>query len=126
MSRSLTAEALGASFVGKALKHYGTKGMKWGVRKKEPKAPPSTDKVTADAAKAKAKQSGTAALSNKELRDASERARLEQDYDRLVNGKTANKGSKIAKEILSNIAKKQATNLGNELVSNQIKKARNK
>lgn len=83
------------------LEHYGTKGMKWGVRK----APtPVVTKVTPgrkvkatggkrqtahpDAVKAAtsrqvAKKSTTDALSNNELRDLVNRLSLEQQYSRL-------------------------------------------
>lgn len=93
------------------LKHYGTKGMKWGVRKaasdavskskarsSEKKAnrasPNSSDHERASTANRKAADGGVKKLSNKELQDAVARMNLEQQYRTL----SSNTPSAKAKE----------------------------
>jgi hypothetical protein len=66
------------------LQHYGTKGMKWGVRKgKVPKQGPSDDAKRAHKSFVKATVSGPQALSNKELNALNQRLNLEQNYQKL-------------------------------------------
>jgi hypothetical protein len=59
------------------LKHYGVKGMKWGVRRDRAK--------TARKSKSKAPS-----LSDKELKAAVARMNLEQQYDRLSGNNSTN------------------------------------
>lgn len=91
------------------LSHYGTKGMKWGVRKRfsvstEPSdvsvatkqpgnklivkggknQPPSEDAINAAVSKQRAQKSGTQALTNAELQALVNRLNLEQQYSRLA------------------------------------------
>ncbi len=66
------------------LEHYGTKGMKWGVRKSRvPKQGPSGDARDAHRSFIKATVSGPQALSNKELQALNQRLNLEQNYQKL-------------------------------------------
>lgn len=66
------------------LEHYGTKGMKWGVRKSRvPKQGPSDDAKQAHKGLVKATVSGPQALTNRELKMVNERLNLEQNYQRL-------------------------------------------
>jgi 2'-5' RNA ligase len=113
--------ALGRQF----LAHYGIKGMKWGIRRDrtardvqttekigrrtkvkaeggehQPAAP---DAVKVAATTQKLKRSGTAALSNDELREVIQRAQLEQQAVAL----TTSKGKKFVKEITGQQAKQQ-------------------
>jgi hypothetical protein len=113
----------GAEFI----EHYGTKGMKWGVHKERTTpvavAPTATSHVPAgkfrktkvqtsggenhpaheDAVKvaraqAKLKKSGTAALSNQELRDLQERLNLERNVIQLASAHSRiGKGRKFVK-----------------------------
>jgi hypothetical protein len=109
----------------KAMFHYGTKGMRWGVRKKSDsgpvdvsvktkpgrqvkatggaKHPPSEDAVSAATLHQKAKKSTTDSLSSKELQALVNRMNLErqfQDLDR--SGVRASAGKKFVQEFLSN------------------------
>jgi hypothetical protein len=101
------------------LKHFGIKGMRWGVRKES-----STSSVTVrdrrkklrtsggkgvpahpDALRAKrlgqiAKKSGTKALSNEELQTYAQRLQLEQNVKRLTDSEK-NPGKKFVTGILS-------------------------
>lgn len=81
------------SFEDFALKHFGVKGMQWGVRKGV-KAPASPDSAKANLLKTQAKKQGTHTLSNKELQDLVTRLNLEQQYSRL-NPKTKSDGQKF-------------------------------
>lgn len=82
------------------VEHYGTKGMKWGVRKRRvPKQGPSDDAKTAHRALVKAKTSGPEALTNKELNLLNNRLNLEQNYERLSYSPSK------AKQVLDSIFK---------------------
>jgi hypothetical protein len=97
------------------LEHHGVKGMKWGVRRSNPSGsssssshPSSEDAKRAKASAAIAKTHGTHALSNQDLQHLVSRTDLEQRYSKLST-KNTNAGAKIAKEILLNVGKQQAT-----------------
>lgn len=103
-----STEMIGAMF----LEHYGVKGMRWGVRKREepnavaPQAtsrvphgdkrqtkidvkggenhPAAPDAIKIAQVKAKYQKSGPAALNNQELRELQERMNLEANVSRLV------------------------------------------
>lgn len=121
---------LGAEFI----EHFGIKGMRWGVRsqgavttqahidsgivRRQTKIqakggeahPPTHDAITAAVSKQKLKKSGTAALSNKELKDLQTRLQLEIQVKQL----TSSKGQKMVT--------KQLEEEGKQLVSRQIRK----
>ena len=68
------------------LAHYGVKGMKWGVRRSESQlADASDDAKRASSHRSKAKASGSAALSNKEMQELVTRLNLQQQYTRLTS-----------------------------------------
>lgn len=83
--------------VGNSLRHFGVKGMKWGVRRSD--VPASEDHTQTKAVLSKAKAGGTKALSNNELQTAIARLNLEQQFSRL-NPSTLKKGQQIVTEIL--------------------------
>lgn len=67
------------------LAHYGVKGMKWGRKK----GTPSADAAKSTAVRTTAKKAGVKSVSNKDLQEAINRMRLEQDFKRLsVNEKS--------------------------------------
>lgn len=89
------------------LEHYGTKGMKWGVRKnrsggrnvdlKRVSSPP----VSEDFLTARQLQSRhPATLSNKELKTLNERLNLEQNWAKM-NPTTLERGRKAVKSIIN-------------------------
>lgn len=127
--------ALGAEFI----EHYGVKGMRWGFRRGQPTAvapqatsnvphgtkrktkieakggenhPASEDALKVAQAKAKLAKSGTAALTNQELREVADRMRLEEQVTQMTRGS----GSKFVRKILSN----QGNQAANQAVRNQI------
>jgi len=105
------------------LEHYGTKGMRWGVRKKSSGSTEATpvkvrakpgqsiqtkggknqpaheDAIKVAAAQQKVRKSGTQALSNQEMKLIVERMNLEQQYGKL-NPKQASRGEKFLQDIL--------------------------
>lgn len=89
------------------LRHYGVKGMKWGVHRSPAQLghdPDSADVVSAKAAKAKiARNRGkTDSLSNKDLQDLLTRMDLEQRYNKIKNDqKPINRGNKKVQDILN-------------------------
>lgn len=77
-----------AGAVEDVLAHFGIKGMRWGVRKKKPH-PVSVDAKRKATVKEKVKTSKVSSVSNRQLQDAINRMRLEQDFKRLaVNEKS--------------------------------------
>lgn len=106
------------------LRHYGIRGMRWGVRKdrspQEPtlketppgrrikaeggkNMPASDDAIAAVKAHQIARKSTTDALSNKELRALVDRMNLEQQYNNLnASGPRASAGRRIAADFLQN------------------------
>ena len=89
----------------------------------------SDDAVKAAIAKTKASKSSTDSLSNVELKALVDRMNLEQQYSKLTDkekqsghnstfaGKAVKKGAKFAAEVIVNVAKTQATAVGNQKVA---------
>lgn len=77
------------SVVDGILKHYGVKGMRWGVRRSQAQLDSasgrtvSADAKIADAAQAKVNAGGTRALSNHELQGLINRMNLERQYSSM-------------------------------------------
>jgi hypothetical protein len=114
-----TTDEQGQSFATKTLEHYGVKGMRWGVRKdrsaqevtvytrpgKKAVASggknhkPTAEAMQTVATKQKSKRSTTDSLSNKELKEAVERMRLEQQYNKLT-GENLSLGQKFVKFLI--------------------------
>ena len=74
-----------------SLTHFGVKGMRWGVRKKqEPvstgvaKTPMSSDAALTSKIRTKARTSGMSSLSNEELFALNQRLQLERQYSALT------------------------------------------
>lgn len=118
------------------LEHYGTKGMKWGVRRSSNGAarraaktapqdvtvkmrngqihktaggsnqPAAADAIKAKKAVQKLKKSGTDALTTQELKELSERLNLEQQVSRLAKDQTTSAGVRIVSNLLEDGAKK--------------------
>lgn len=99
-----------------ALKHYGVKGMKWGVRKDRSgsgrKPAPSEDKATANSYAARVGRRGnTDNLSNRELQALVTRMNLESQYSKLDKSRIE-KGRKFTKTTIETAnTGKQAWNL---------------
>jgi hypothetical protein len=105
------------------LVHYGIRGMKWGVRKRDQGPvdvsvkvrpgkrvqakggsgqPAHPDAIKTAAARQKAKKSSTDALSNEELKQLVDRMNLESNYKRLVEGQSKSlldEGANMALEL---------------------------
>lgn len=72
------------------LKHYGVRGMKWGVRKKRT--------YHDDYQKAHSKKS-VREMSDKELRERNNRLQMEQQYAQMTKRK--NRGAKVVKAVIA-------------------------
>lgn len=102
-TRTDMAEVSMSDVVNDVLKHYGKKGMRWGVRNAPTTTGPvSSDAKTASKAKAKAQTKGVKALSNQELRDLNQRLQLEQTYSNL-NPTTVTKGQRFVGQHLKSV-----------------------
>jgi 2'-5' RNA ligase len=126
------------------LSHYGVKGMRWGVRRNREATSATAEGIvnaglsgktkvkakggqaqeaTPDAIKAavqkqKLKKSGAAALSNQELRELSERMRLEVEVKRL-DQETASAGRKFVKKAVG----QNVTRVGQQEVAGAVDRA---
>ena len=89
------------------LEHYGTKGMKWGVRKK-----PGSGKGKSAGATAKT-------LTNKELQKRVNRLNLEKQYVTLSEG-SVSKGKGMVKGMLKTAGKQKMQSVINESVSDVV------
>lgn len=102
------------------LAHYGVKGMRWGVRKKDrgssDDGPKSEDARRARDHRSTVKKGGTDALSNKELQELVTRLNLEQQYSRL-NAETTTAGKRFV-----NGSKKFGQSLAKDLAKDYAKK----
>lgn len=77
------------------LEHFGTKGMQWGVRKSR-----SQVKVSSDFKKTKPlRNRKPSTLTNKQLKEVTNRINLEKNYSRLHPGPSA-KGKAVVTTIL--------------------------
>lgn len=87
------------------LEHAGTKGMKWGRRKK---------KVEAAAEEAKVKS-----MSDDELKARINRIKLEKEYKKLTSPEIS-EGRKLVAEILKDVGKQQAKSYLNREIEKAI------
>lgn len=142
----MSPKEVNMSVVDDVLKHYGVRGMRWGVNRSSggsggpgPKSVQLTQKGTkltskggsnhvpahealqAAAYAQKAKKSGTHSLTNEQLRLVVNRMNLEQQYSKLsANSGQRNAGAKFASDILGNVAKQQLTKLASEMAAQQL------
>jgi hypothetical protein len=111
--------------LGEPVKHYGVKGMHWGVRKSEGSTPapePHPDFVRGRELKTTGKKTGTKALSNDELRTAIERMNLERQFNTLApTPKSA--ATKFIVDLLGNVGKQQTTRAANDFAAKKVAKA---
>jgi uncharacterized Fe-S cluster protein YjdI len=123
---------LAQSEVADILEHFGVKGMHWGVStkgnssvSKPPKHPINPDAANARRVQEIVKKHGTSAVSSADLKALNARLNLEQNYAKMVPKKQGviKKGAGAVGSILANIAKTQATSLGNAYAADMIKEA---
>ena len=86
------------------LKHYGVKGMKWGVRRASRRRPPSADHVRAKELKKKK----LSQLSNAELKELNNRMNLESQYKNLKR-QNVSAGRKFIQDVVRETAKNTAS-----------------
>ena len=124
-------------FVDDILAHVGVKGMKWGVRKRPSavtisqkgkkikisgghRRPAHSDAIRARTSEQILKKSGSKALSDQELQQFTKRLQLEQNVHRLTQN--PNSAKKFVAGVLSQTGKSVANEVGNQVVSHQVKK----
>lgn len=99
------------------LKHFGVKGMHWGVRR--PRGSGSTHPVSEDAARAHATQEtirkhGVSAVNSADLQHLVSRRNLERQHSQLSGSNST--GRKAAEQWLVQFGKQQASALANEAI----------
>jgi hypothetical protein len=82
------------------LTHFGIPGMKWGVRRKRPSGPSSSDHTTARSLQGKKLNE----LSNEELKKLTTRLQLEKQYKDLTKVEIGG-GRKFVTDVLQTSAK---------------------
>jgi hypothetical protein len=136
----------GAQAVANVLEHFGTKGMKWGIRKERSSAVSVTQKPSSRVPGRRLKtkggfgrsaseeaivsrttgqvirKSGVHALSNKELQDYTKRLNLEQQAKRLQY-ESSSPPVKFVKKLLGQTGKTAAQDAANQASSVAVKKA---
>jgi len=99
------------------IEHYGTKGMKWGIRKKPSKGRKG----------AKAKSRKVSDMSDTELRAKVNRLNMEKQYKTLKKNKRdqslIRKGAKVTGQILGKSAKKSLTAFSTKQMTEALEKA---
>jgi 2'-5' RNA ligase len=115
-----------ADKIGDVIAHYGVKGMKWGIRRKNV-GTASEKVVSEDAAKAagaasKAKKQGKQALSNEEMQALVTRMNLERQLSSLTPPSRAQAGAKFVGKILVNTGNNQMQRVINDQATKAVKK----
>lgn len=100
----------------KDVKHFGVKGMRWGVRRTPAQLARaskerSTDAVSKNKSQSKLKKSGIDSLSNKEIQDLTNRINLENNLKSATARSKQNAGKKFAGDVLKVQGKQQANKL---------------
>lgn len=102
------------------IEHYGTRGMKWGIRKKS---------SSGKGGKAK-KGKKVSDMSDEELKKKVGRLNMEKQYSSLTKNKRdqtiVRKGAKVAGEILGKSAKKSLTSFSTKQMTAALEKAASK
>lgn len=92
------------------IKHYGVKGMKWGVRRDRRSSSSSSS------------SSNIKSMSDQDLQRAVQRMNLERQYQSLAGTSSTNSGAKFLQDIALNVVKTQLLNTANQIIAREIKK----
>ena len=99
------------------IEHYGTRGMKWGIRKKSSPGKGKKGKKVSD-------------MSDEELKKKVGRLSMEKQYKTLTKNKRdqsiVRKGAKVTGEILGKSAKKSLTSFSTSQMTAALNKAASK
>ena len=108
------------------LAHYGIKGMKWGIRKRQTSGGTehhSSDHKSANAIEKKAKEHGAEALSNKELSAIQKRANLKRNTRTFDKTHERLSKDKSTTNTINKVSRKKGTRaLSNEELETAIKR----
>lgn len=109
------------------LKHFGVKGMHWGVHRSRSASstPSSDDHSRAATIRSQRKTAGTHTLSNKDLQDLITRLNLEQQVKRLAPTPKESVANFLS-GLLRDTGKQQATNFANDALKKQLNNAMKK
>jgi len=108
------------------LKHYGIKGMQWGVRRKRSSKTGRVESEDSRSAKSLRKKK-LSEMSNDELRKLNTRLQLERQYKDLTK-KDTSKAQKFVSDVLresgKNLASKYVKDAGETVINNLINVAK--
>ena len=97
------------------LKHFGVKGMKWGIRRTPAQLGHPTKKSSTSQRREEMKK-----MSDTELRNRINRIQMEKQYMQLT-APDINPGKKFVKDVLVNAAKQTATSYVSKFMQSGIK-----
>lgn len=120
-----TEMSRGADSIKNTLKHYGKKGMKWGVRKSRST---SSSPLSEDAARARALLSKPAtSASNSDIQAALNRMKLEADFNKvqvsLIPPSRGARAAAFAKKLVGEIGTEQVTRVSRTAASVAVEAA---
>lgn len=95
------------------LKHFGIKGMKWGIRRYQNK----DGSLTPAGRMRYGSSAETSALSDQELRDRISRLELEKRYRDLTTSPTEQRRTNKGREFVSSVLESSARNIGGQLAT---------
>lgn len=104
------------------LKHYGVRGMKWGVRRRR-NASGDLVEVSTRRTRAAEKKEMIKNLSDDELRKRINRIQMEKQYSQMIAERpsTAAKGGKAVADILKAVSKEVSKEIVKEIVKESVK-----
>lgn len=105
--------------IGGFLKHYGIRGMRWGIRRE--RGPAGT--VSSNPAVKAPTAANPRKLSDQDLQAAVQRMRLEREFRQLRDSERPAKGESFTKNLLKDIGKKQVRRVANTAADIAVEQA---